>query len=84
MRLKKVKTEIGFLKSGLEKQTSIWEEEKILAHNIQLLKEKINRLNSKAEQVQRDGDYQASAKIRYSDIPEIEKQIESHFFVFSF
>ena len=42
-----------------------------------LLKENINRLSSKAEQAQRDGDYQTSAKIRYSDIPEIEKQIES-------
>ena len=76
-RLKEVKTEIGKLKSELEKQIFIWEKEKSLVNNLQILKGKIDELNSQAEQVQRDGDYQASAKIRYSDVPEIEKQIEN-------
>mgnify|MGYP000432694972 CR=1 FL=1 len=49
---------------------------KALVNDIQALKEKIDRNTSEAEQAQRDGDYQASAKIRYSDIPEIEKQIK--------
>ena len=76
-RLKEVKVEIGNLKKELEKQTAIWEKEKSLVNDIQVLKEKIDRNTSEAEQAQRDGDYQASAKIRYSDIPEIEKQIET-------
>ena len=76
-RLKAVKVEIGNLKKELEQQTAIWENEKALVNDIQALKEKIDQLNSQAEQAQRDGDYQASAKIRYSDIPEIEKQIEA-------
>ena len=76
-RLKEVKVEIGNLKKELEQQTAIWENEKALVNDIQALKEKIDQLNSQAEQAQRDGDYQASAKIRYSDIPEIEKQIEA-------
>ena len=76
-RLKAVKVEIGNLKKELEQQTAIWENEKALVNDIQALKEKIDQLNSQAEKVQRDGDYQASAKIRYSDIPEIEKQLEA-------
>ena len=76
-RLQAVITEIAKLKSTLEKKISIWEKEKSLINNIQILKGKIDELNSQAEQVQRDGDYQASAKIRYSDVPEIEKQIEN-------
>ena len=60
----------------LEKQMSIWEKEKALVNDIQALKEKIDLNTSKAEQAQREGDYQVSAKIRYSDTPEIEKQIE--------
>ncbi len=76
-RLKVVKVEIGKLKKELEKQMAIWEKEKSLVNDIQALKEKIDQMNSKAEQAQRDGDYQNSAKIRYSDIPEIEKQIEA-------
>ena len=76
-RLKAVKVEIGNLKKELEQQTAIWEKEKSLVNDIQALKEKIDQLNSQAEKAQRDGDYQASAKIRYSDIPEIEKQLEA-------
>ena len=75
-RLKEVKAEIPNLKSELEKQTSIWEEEKKLVNDIQSLKGQIDKLNSKAAQDQRDGDYQTSAKIRYSDIPNIEKEIQ--------
>ena len=76
-RLKAVKVEIGNLKKELEQQTAIWEKEKSLVNDIQALKEKIDQLNSQAEKAQRDGDYQASAKIRYSDIPESEKQLET-------
>ncbi len=76
-RLKAVKVEIGNLKKELEQQTAIWEKEKSLVNDIQALKEKIDQLNRQAEKAQRDGDYQASAKIRYSDIPEIEKQLEA-------
>jgi len=76
-RLKAVKVEIGNLKKELEQQTAIWEKEKSLVNDIQALKEKIDQLNSQAEKAQRDGDYQASAKIRYSDIPEIEKQLKA-------
>ena len=65
------------LKSQLEKQTSIWEMEQSLVNDIQSLKGKIDELNSPAEQEQRNGYYQKSAKIRYSDIPEIDKQIEN-------
>ena len=76
-RLNEVKAEIGIMKSDLNQQTSIWEKEKLRINDIQTLKGKIDELNSQAEQVQREGDYQTSAKIRYSDIPEMEKQIES-------
>ena len=36
----------------------------------------IDQLRSHAEKSQREGDYQTSAKIQYSKIPEIEKKLE--------
>jgi len=76
-RLKQVTSEIEHIKSDLNEQSVIWKKEKTLVNDIQLLKSKIDELNSQAELVQRRGDYQTSAKIRYNDIPNIEKQLES-------
>ncbi len=61
-----MKAEIRTLKSELEKHNLNLGKGKSLVNDIHTLKGKIDELNSQAEQVQRDGDYQASAKIRYS------------------
>ena len=76
-RLKESKDEIASLKQKLDELNGIWEAEKKQAAELQALKGNLEILNHRAEQAQRDGDYQASAKIRYEDIPKQEKQIEA-------
>ena len=75
-RLDEVKSEIAELKKNLAELTKIWEDEKAIVGEIQSLKEKLDGLNTKAETSQREGDYQSAAKVQYSEIPAIEKQLE--------
>ncbi len=76
-RLGEVKTEIHILKKKLAKLTKIWEDEKAVVSEIQSLKEKLDGLNTQAEASQREGDYQTAAKIQYSEIPTLEKELEA-------
>lgn len=75
-RLKEVKTEIDTLKGVLQELSGVWEAEKKQAAEIQALKGSLELLGQKAEQAQRDGDYQRSAKIQYEEIPGLERQVE--------
>lgn len=76
-RLEEVKTEIHILKKKLAGLTKIWNEEKAVVSEIQSLKEKLDGLNTQAEASQREGDYQTAAKIQYSEIPTLEKELEA-------
>ena len=75
-RLKPIKEEIKVLREKLNKLIIVWEKEKATVTKIQTIKGNLETLNLKAEQAQREGDYQSSAKIRYEDIPKQETQIE--------
>jgi len=68
--------ELKDLKQTLKNLNQIWEKERQEASHVQELKSKLERTNHQAEQAQRDGDYQLSAKIRYSEIPALEQEIE--------
>jgi len=76
-RLEEVKAEIQVLKKQLSELTKIWDDEKSIVTDIQSLKEKLDELNTKAETSQREGDYQSAAKIQYSEIPALEKALDS-------
>ncbi|MCJ7801470.1 MAG: AAA family ATPase, partial [Candidatus Marinimicrobia bacterium] len=75
-RLEVVMTEINSLKKQLFELTKIWDDEKAIVIAIQSLKEKLDSLNTKAEASQRDGDYSTAAKIQYSEIPALSKELE--------
>ncbi len=75
-RLVAAKQEIEELKAKLEELTKIWTKEKDTVNQIQAIKANLETLSHKTEQALREGDYQTSAKIQYSDIPQQEKQIE--------
>ena len=75
-RLVTVKEEITTLKTNLEQLNEVWEREKASVGVLQELKERMEQLSNQAEQAQRSGDYQTSAKIIYNDMPQLEKRIE--------
>jgi len=52
-----------------------WESEKSALDEIQESKGKIEELRTQAEQLERQGDYEQVARIRYGDIPALEQQL---------
>ena len=56
---------------------SKWQREKDLIVSVKTNKEKIEALKNQAIELERDADYAGVAKIRYGEIPVLEKAIES-------
>ena len=75
-KLKEIEAEISNLREQESKMRRQWEDEKQQADKIQTLKDRMQQLRSEAEQAERDGNYAQVAEIRYSKIPELEKQLK--------
>ena len=74
-KLSKIEEEIADLRSQEKEMRRQWENEKHQADQIQTLKDRMQQLRQEAEQAERDGNYARVAEIRYSKLPELEKQI---------
>ena len=74
-KLKEIEAEISNLREQETKMRKQWEDEKQQADKIQTLKDRMQQLRHEAEQAERDGDYARVAEIRYSKLPELEKQL---------
>ena len=74
-KLKNLEKEIADLREQETKMRKQWEDEKQQADRIQTVKDQIAQLRHEAEQAERDGDYARVAEIRYSKLPELEKQL---------
>jgi len=75
-KLKILNEEIGNLTEERNRLKAKWQSEKDLVEQIQLRKNEIENLKFEDEGALRSGDLEKVAKIRYKDIPEIEKKIE--------
>ena len=76
-RLKENEQEIAELKRLLKTDTEIWEAEKKKVNQIQELKEKLDSLRTEASAAEREQDLERAARLQYSDIPDLEKKIET-------
>ena len=76
-RLNVVKLEINQINKKLEKDLAVWEKEKLKIQEFQGLKEQLEKTKNNLDIAQRNQDYQGAAKIQYSDIPELEKKMET-------
>ena len=76
-RLNIVKSEINQINKKLEKDLAVWEKEKLNIQEFQGLKEQLEKTKNNLDIAQRNQDYQGAAKIQYSDIPELEKKMET-------
>ena len=56
---------------------SKWQREKDLIVSVKTNKEQIESLKNQATELERDADYAGVARIRYGEIPVLEKTIES-------
>ena len=76
-RFNVVKLEINQINKKLEKDLAVWEKEKLNIQEFQGLKEQLEKTKNNLDIAQRNQDYQGAAKIQYSDIPELEKKMET-------
>ncbi|MCR5851493.1 MAG: AAA family ATPase [Bacteroidaceae bacterium] len=75
-KLSKIEEEIAELRKQEQEMRQQWENEKHQADQIQTLKDRMQQLRLEAEQAERDGNYARVAEIRYSKLPELEKQLK--------
>ena len=75
-KLEELSREIDSLKKEETAMRQQWQEEKSQAERIQTIKDKQQALKQEAEQREREGDYARVAEIRYSQLPELERQLK--------
>jgi ATP-dependent Clp protease ATP-binding subunit ClpB len=74
-RLARVEQEVAELREKLGAQKARWEAEKAAIGRVRELKQRREELNAELERVQRQGNLERAAAIRYGELPEVEKQI---------
>jgi len=74
-KLHKVDTEITALNKDLDVKKSIWQKEKDFITRISKVKEELEQLKFKAEELQKKGELDKVAELRYGKIPDKEKEL---------
>lgn len=75
-RLERLREELANLKENYNAKKALWETEKKAVDSVKELKARIEQLNADIENAQRNYEYEKAAKLRYSDLPALEKQLE--------
>jgi ATP-dependent Clp protease ATP-binding subunit ClpB len=76
-RLVALRAELAEKREELDALTARWTGEKESINSARDLKEQLEALRGESERAERDGDYEKVARLRYRDIPELEKQLEA-------
>ena len=74
-RLSKLTEELANLKDSFNQQKSRWESEKNSVEEVKTLKSEIERIHGEIEQAQLRYEYEKAARLKYSDLPELEKRL---------
>ncbi len=74
-RLEKLRAELAELKDKLNEMKSRWETEKNSVDEVKNLKGEIERLKGEIENAQLRYEYETAAKLKYSDLPALEKKL---------
>ncbi|MBD3223735.1 MAG: ATP-dependent chaperone ClpB [Caldithrix sp.] len=75
-RMKKVNAELADLRESSQALKSRWQSEKEVIHSIRQAKSQLDELKGEMERKEREGAYDRVAEIRYSLIPQKEKEFE--------
>ena len=76
-RLSKLRAELAELKDSYNEQKSHWEEEKNSVDEVKKLKTEIEKMHGEIENAQLRYEYEKAAKLKYSDLPELEKRLDA-------
>ncbi|WP_106396457.1 ATP-dependent chaperone ClpB [Actinocorallia populi] len=75
-RLEKLRADLANKQEELNALVARWEQEKAGLNRVGELKKKLDDLHGQAERAQRDGDFEASSRLLYGEIPMLEKEIK--------
>lgn len=75
-RKERLERELEELKKEVEEKRKHWEREKALITAIREIKEKIEQARAEAERLERKGDFEKVAEIRYGRIVELERELK--------
>ena len=75
-RLENLEKQLKELQTKDKELTSKWESEKADINSIKGLKEKIDRARTEFDEAQRRGDLETAARLKYSTIVELQKQLQ--------
>jgi ATP-dependent Clp protease ATP-binding subunit ClpB len=76
-RLKKLTGELANLKDRFNEMKSRWENEKNSVDEVKNLKSEIEHINGEIETAQMNFEYEKAAKLKYSDLPALQKKLEA-------
>ncbi len=76
-RLHKIEAEIASEKEKSNGLRAQWEGEKAVIQNVRTIREQIEALNVKIEQAERDTDLGTAAKLKYGELPELDKKLKA-------
>ncbi len=74
-RLEKLSEELANLKDSFNEQKSRWESEKNSVDEVKKLKSDIEKLHADIESAQLRYEYETAARLKYSDLPELERRL---------
>ena len=74
-RLEKLTQELAELKDRFNEQKARWEAEKNSVEEVKSLKADIDHLHAQIEEAQRNYEYEKAARLQYSDLPNLEKEL---------
>ena len=75
-RLEKLMEELANLKDKFNEMKSRWETEKQSVDEVKRLKSEIERMHAEIENAQLSYEYEKAARLKYSDLPALEKRLE--------
>ena len=75
-RLEKLSEELANLKDKFKEQTSRWESEKSSVDEVKNLKAEIEKMHADIENAQLRYEYETAAKLKYSDLPALERKLQ--------
>jgi ATP-dependent Clp protease ATP-binding subunit ClpB len=77
-RLKGVRAQISELQEKISGLKAQWEAEKGVINQINDLKKKLDEVREEANRLEREGDLNRVAELRYGQIPQMQREIDAH------
>ena len=77
-RLEELQAELKGLKAKSDAMTAQWRREKADLEEVRKVRTQLQELRTRAERAETEGNYNEAAKLKYGDIPTLEKRLKEH------